>query len=78
MQGFIYFTERWLYSTNHKYMVRYTYYLVWCGLVRVVIISDDAHRASGCGDLIINLIINYTIHCDGACLIMIFFFVMQP
>ena len=67
MQGFIDFTERWFYLTNHKYYG--TLYLLFsmCGLVRVVIISDDVHRASGWVELIINLIINYTMYCKYLC-----------
>lgn len=38
IQRFIYFSERWLFSTNHKYMVLYIYYLVWCRFIRFIFI----------------------------------------
>jgi hypothetical protein len=38
IQRFIYFSERWLFSTNHKYMVLYIYYLVWCWIIRFIFI----------------------------------------
>lgn len=38
IQRFIYFSERWLFSTNHKYMVLYIYYLVWCRIIWFIFI----------------------------------------
>lgn len=38
IQRFIYFSERWLFSTNHKYMVLYIYYLVWCWIIWFIFI----------------------------------------
>ena len=39
-RDFYTFSERWLFSTNHKYMVLYTYYSPWCGIIRFSIIRD--------------------------------------
>ena len=38
IQRSIYFSERWLFSTNHKYMVLYIFYLVWCWVIRIIFI----------------------------------------
>ena len=38
IQRSIYFSERWLFSTNHKYMVLYIFYLVWCWIIWIVFI----------------------------------------
>lgn len=38
IQRFIYFSERWLFSTNHKYMVLYIFYLVWCWFIWFILI----------------------------------------
>jgi heme/copper-type cytochrome/quinol oxidase subunit 1 len=72
------FADRWLYSTNHKYIgTMYLLFSIGAGLIGLSLSVIMRIELAGCGDLILNS--NYQLYntiVTAHALIMIFFFVM--
>ena len=64
-----------LQTTNIWIIISFIFY--WCGLLGLSLSILMRLELAGCGDLIIQLIINYIIRSNCTCLIMVFFVIMQ-